>query len=71
MIKAKCDNGDLVFGLSKENINRLMDGRPIIFNLNKMGLEDRRVMICYGETEEKLYEDMVDNMTLQTKINEE
>lgn len=70
MFKAKTNEGDLIFGLTKDNLRRLQNGEPIAFNLNKMGLEDRNVMIMYGETEEKIYEELIDNITLKTKINE-
>ncbi len=66
MIKAKLNNGDLVFGLSQINIEKLQEGSPIVFNLKDMGLEDRKVMIFYGETEAKMYEDMVDHIDLKT-----
>ena len=66
MIKAKLNNGDLVFGLSKENLNRLQKGEPIVFNLKDMGMEDRRVMITFGETEENIYEDMLEHINLDT-----
>lgn len=72
MIKAKCNNGNLIFGLSKENIDRLQKGQPIVFNLKDMGLEDRLVMIVYGETEDKIYESLVDLIDLKkTKIHDE
>lgn len=71
MIKATLKNGGLLFGLSKENIHRLMNGEPIQFNLKKMGLEDRNVIIMYGETEEKMYEELIDHITLKTIIEEE
>lgn len=70
MLKAKLNNGDLVFGLSKENITRLQNNQPIVFNLKDMGLEERRVMICFGETEEDLYKDMMEHIDLdKTKIH--
>lgn len=65
MIKAKLNNGDLLFGLSKQNIERMMKGEPVVFNLSSMGLEDRRVMIMYGETEDKIYEELVDHIDLK------
>lgn len=71
MFKAKTTDGDLIFGITKENVERLMKGQPIAFNLNKMGLEDRKVMIMYGENEDKIYEQLVDHMSLNTKINDE
>ena len=63
MIKAKCNNGDLIFGLSEENVTRLKKGEPIVFNLSKLGLEDRRVMICYGKTEQHIYEEFKEHLT--------
>ncbi len=70
MIKAKCNNGDLVFGLSKQNLIRLEKGEPIVFNLKEIGLEDRKVMICFGETENAIYNDMKKNFQIgETKIH--
>ena len=35
-----------------------------------MGLEDRNILIVYGETEDKIYEDLVDFIDLgETKIH--
>lgn len=71
MIKAKLTNGDLLFGLSKENVNRLQKGQPIQFNLKDMGLEDRKVLIMYGETEQDIMAELIneDHVTTETKIN--
>lgn len=70
MIKAKLNTGDLIFGLSKDNISRLQKGMPIAFNLKEMGLEDRRVVIMFGETEEKIFEELEANIDVnKTKIN--
>lgn len=70
MIKAKLNNGDLVFGLSEENIKRLKAGQPIAFNLKDMGLEERRVLITYGETEDDIYKEMTPYIDLdKTKIH--
>jgi hypothetical protein len=70
MIKAKLSNGDLLFGLSKGNIELLQQGKPIVINLKDMGLENRRVMIMYGETEDKIFEELTDFMDLEkTKVN--
>lgn len=72
MIKAKCNDGTLIFGLSKENVDRLKQGKPILINLKDIGLEDRQVIIMYGETEEKMYEDLVDLIDInKTKIHDE
>lgn len=65
MIKAKMNNGDLVFGLSRENLTRLQNGQPIVFDLKDMGLESRQVMITFGETEDDIYREMVDYIDLQ------
>lgn len=41
----------LLLGLSATNIARLKLGQPIKFNLSTMGLEDREIVIFYGEDE--------------------
>lgn len=68
MIKAKLSNGDLVFGLSEENVRRLKEGQPVKINLKDMGLEDRNILIVYGETEEKIYEEMLPHIDLSKTI---
>lgn len=70
MVKAKMTNGDLVFGLSDENIKRLKAGQPIKVNLKDMGLEDRNVFIVHGESEDKIFEGMLEYIELgKTKIH--
>lgn len=70
MVKAKMNNGDLVFGLSEENLKRLKEKQPILINLKEMGLESRNVIITYGETEEAIYKDMLEYIDLdKTKIH--
>lgn len=73
MIKAKLTNGDLLFGISAENVKRLKIGQPIAFNLKDMGLEDRKVMIVYGETEQDIMAELIneDHVDTTTKINRE
>ncbi len=73
MIKAKLNNGDLLFGISAENVNRLKKGQPIVINLKDLGLEDRKVMIVYGETEQDIMTELIneDHVTTRTKINRE
>ncbi len=70
MVKAKLNNGDLLFGLSEENITRLKNKQPILINLKEMGLESRNIIITYGETEEAIYKEMLDLIDIdKTKIH--
>ena len=70
MIKAKYNDGTLLFGLSKENLSRLQNDEPIMFNLKDMGLEDRKIIICFGETEDDIYLQMLPNIDIdKTKFN--
>lgn len=48
----------LGFGLSDENISRLKEGKPIYFHLDELGIEGHDVLITYGETEDKIMEDL-------------
>lgn len=55
MVKARL--GDLVMiGLSQENVNRLRQGMPILFNGGDVNLPDIQIAIVYGRTEEELAE---------------
>lgn len=59
MLKARA--GDVVIlGLSKANIERLQEGKPIFFDATELGLKDTKILITYGETEAAI---MVDLMT--------
>jgi len=69
MIKAILTSGDLIFGLSKVNIEKLQQGLPILINLKDMGLEDRKIVIIYGETEDEIFKDLPFNVGPNTKMN--
>ena len=55
MLRAQAGN-HFLFGLSKENVTRLMAGEPITITLNEHGLQGPAISIvlCYGETEEAI-----------------
>lgn len=58
MLKARA--GDrLVFGLSAKNIEKLMNGDPILIDLKQLGMEGS-VFIFYGYTEESMRQMMED-----------
>jgi hypothetical protein len=50
MIKARSGNL-VIFGLSKLNLERLQEGKPVAFDGAEVGLNGVRIMIMYGETE--------------------
>ena len=42
----------IVFGLSRENLKRLVKGQPIIVDLRSMGVKQNiQIMLFFGETE--------------------
>lgn len=51
MIKAICNDGSLLFGLSDVNLERLRAGDPIVFDLVSMGLPKRQVIIIHEKDE--------------------
>ncbi len=59
MIKARTDN-TFIFGLSENNVKKLKEGMPILFNLKEQGLGDidMNVLICYGETEHHIVKEL-------------
>lgn len=58
MVKAVLSNGDVLLGLSQENIDRLKKGEPIAFNLKDLGLEKGKCFIVFGETEQQILKDL-------------
>lgn len=46
------------FGLSRENINALVLGHPILVDCKELGFENMAITIFFGETEERMKEDM-------------
>ena len=57
MIKARANNV-VIFGLSKKNIKRLQQGKPIAFEGKELGMKDFRFFIFAGDTEESMMKDM-------------
>lgn len=50
MIKARA--GDyVIFGLSKMNLEKLQEGKPIAFDGAEVGMPGMQFLIMYGETE--------------------
>lgn len=62
MIKftAEANSGTLYgFGLSRENINRLTSGHPIMLDLADLGGPNLKMVLMFGETEEILCNELV------------
>jgi len=58
MIKAT--SGDLViFGLSRLNLEKLQEGKPIVFDGSEVGLSGSRFLIMFGETENDIARDLM------------
>jgi len=57
MIKAILSNGTMVLGLSAINIERMKEGKPILFDGRPLGYQGL-IGICYGETEEQIIKDL-------------
>jgi hypothetical protein len=58
MLKARYGDRNLVIGLSRENISRLLAGKPIRFDLAELNLPAGTVVIFFGETEQAMLEDL-------------
>ena len=71
MIKAlaKTDKGPLmIFGLSRENIERLQKGQPIKIDLSEMGMEGH-AMIFAGDTEATMAAELAELIGPDTKVS--
>lgn len=76
MIKLSSETPDgpvFLFGLSRGNIERLLDNKPIKIDLSTMGGPKIRIGIFFGETEKDMYEELCDHglITDETEIIEE
>lgn len=61
MIKAILDVSGMqiaVLGLTRENIDRLLDNQPIMLDLSQLGLAPQRIAILAGETEDDIIQDL-------------
>lgn len=67
MIKLRKDKM-VALGLSHENLRRLKNNEPIKFNLEELGLGDVEMIIFSGETEETMYNDLLDLIGPKTKL---
>jgi hypothetical protein len=68
MIKAKANgiNGPLyIFGLSDGNIERLREGKPIVFDMSSVGgRAGETVCIMWGKTEADMKAELAENFQL-------
>jgi len=55
----KIDTPAIFLGLSRINVNRMIEGLPIKFNLKEIGLNDITLIIHYGTTEEEILKDLI------------
>lgn len=70
MIKALGNNGlgNIIYlGLSRMNIEKLQEGKPISFNGSEIGLSGT-VIIDFGETEEELVTKLGESLNLRTRV---
>jgi hypothetical protein len=57
-------------GISRENVDRLLTGKPIRISLLNAGLNvDRTIMIYFGETEQALSQAVAEFIGPETKVN--
>ena len=59
MIKARAVDGTALFGLSRKNLEQLLDGNPIVLQLSEMGLPRQKIVILAGENEQAIMDDLV------------
>lgn len=48
----------VIIGLSKRNIELLMQGKPIIFEGSEVGVPGKKFLIFYGVTEDAILDDL-------------
>jgi hypothetical protein len=53
MIKARAGN-TVIFGLSRKNIEKLTEGKPIAFDGEQVNMDGYNFVIMFGETEQDI-----------------
>lgn len=48
----------VVLGVTRENIDRMLDNKPVRLNFSQLGLPPQTVVIIAGETEMDIMEDL-------------
>ena len=69
MIKAKLESGNVIFGITAENVKRLKEGKPIQINMKELGLGDNKIFIMYGEDEHAILDKLGIDMMVNTQGN--
>lgn len=71
--KFKADDGPVLIGLgiTKENIDLLMQGKPIMIELDAMGLPMVRLGILYGENEQDILAQLQPHISEETVVRDE
>lgn len=61
MVKFKAQTGNRIvlgFGLTARNVELLKEKKPIHISLDEMGLKNVDIILCYGDTEKALMDDL-------------
>jgi hypothetical protein len=71
MIKATMQTNEgkniVLLGLSKENLERLKEGKPIHINGSELGIAND-ILIMYGETEAHIYKELQPMIGENTRV---
>lgn len=68
--RASTDDGFILgFGLSEENVKRLKQGKPILIDLDEMGIHGGKLTIFYGKTEAKMARELSEMIGPDTEIH--
>jgi len=73
MIKFTYGKGKKVslgLGIARENVNRLIAGKPILVRLSEVGTPiDDEILLYFGETEQDLMDQVREFLTPETKMS--
>ena len=73
MIKAKgtLEDGSpfILLGISRLNVEKLQEGKPMLVDLTQLGLEGQ-IAIIYGETEDELAADLEKQFSIGVKTDD-
>jgi hypothetical protein len=61
----------VLLGLSEGNLMRLREKKPIVINGEEMMMPELDIIICWGETEDKLAEELNYLISSETRVRDQ
>lgn len=69
MIKARLTNGNVILGITNQNIKMLKQGKPMKIDMKELHLGDKTIYIMYGKDEKAITDELGFDVDYKTQGN--